>query len=183
MHGPATLADRTQAEPPLARTLRRAAAAGATDSVTLDYEGRFLRRRALTTDAGQPLRVDLPETVSLEDGDALETTRGALIAVRAAPEALVEITGDALTLARLAWHVGNRHTPARIEPGRLLIRADRVMEDMLARLGATTRRVLEPFTPERGAYGHGRTHGHHHGGPTDDPHADAGDHDHGHHHA
>jgi urease accessory protein len=153
------------------------------ETLTLDYEGRFLRRRRLVTDASRPLLVDLPETVSLDEGDALETTSGELILVRAAPEALVEVTADPLTLARLAWHVGNRHTPARIEHGRLLIRADRVMEDMLARLGATIRHVTAPFTPERGAYGHGRTHGHHHGGPTDDPHAHAEEHPHAHDHA
>jgi len=160
---------RTSLHPLLARTLRRGGGAGATDGVTLDYEGRFLRRRRLVTDAGRPLFVDLPETVSLEAGDGLETTGGTIIAVRAAPEALIEVTGDALTLARLAWHIGNRHTPAQIGAGRLLIRADAVMADMLARLGATTRAVTAPFTPERGAYGHGRTHGHHHGGATDDP--------------
>ena len=35
--------------------------------------------------------------------------------------------------------------------------------DMLTRIGATTRDVTEPFTPEGGAYGHGRTHSHDHG--------------------
>ena len=29
---------------------------------------------------------------------------------------------------------------------------------------------MAPFSPEGGAYGHGRTHGHHHGGAADDPH-------------
>jgi urease accessory protein len=41
---------------------------------------------------------------------------------------------------------------------------------MLSRLGATVRPVMAPFSPEGGAYGHGRTHGHHHGGAGDDPH-------------
>ncbi len=40
---------------------------------------------------------------------------------------------------------------------------------MLARLGARVRPVTEPFRPEGGAYGLGRTHAHHHGGPTDHP--------------
>ena len=40
---------------------------------------------------------------------------------------------------------------------------------MLARLGAAVRPVEAPFRPEGGAYGHGRTHGHHHGGAGDDP--------------
>ena len=39
-------------------------------------------------------------------------------------------------------------------------------EAMLRQLGAGVGRVVEPFTPEGGAYGHGRTmgHGHDHGG-------------------
>ena len=144
-----------------AREIRRGPAGPASDRVILDYEGRFLRRRTLVTEAGARLLVDLPETVSLDDGDAFLTETGIAIAVAAAPEPLLEITGP--DLARLAWHIGNRHAPARIEPARILIRDDGIIADMLARLGATVRPVREAFAPERGAYGTGRTHGHHHG--------------------
>ncbi len=165
-----------------AREIERRAAGPVTDRVVLDYEGRFLRRRTLTTVSGASLFIDLPETVSLDAGDAFVTTDGARIAVEAAAEPLMEITAPPPDLVRFAWHIGNRHTPAQIEAGRLLIRADHVMADMLARLGAATRAVREPFTPERGAYGTGRVHGHHHGGATDDPDAPAQDaRAHGHH--
>jgi urease accessory protein len=73
------------------------------------------------------------------------------------------------TLARLAWHIGNRHTPCQVEADRLLIQRDHVLEDMLTRLGAKITHIEEPFRPEIGAYGHGRTHGHSH---SHDPHAD-----------
>ena len=33
---------------------------------------------------------------------------------------------------------------------------------MLEGLGASVEHVTAPFTPEGGAYGHGRTHGHEH---------------------
>lgn len=165
-----------------AREIERRAAAPATDRVVLDYEGRFLRRRTLTTVSGASLFIDLPETVSLDAGDAFVTTDGARIAVEAAAEPLIEITAPPPELVRFAWHIGNRHTPAQIEADRLLIRADHVMADMLARLGAATRAVREPFTPERGAYGTGRVHGHHRGGATEDPDDHAhGRHAHGHH--
>ncbi|MGZ2258820.1 urease accessory protein UreE [Roseobacter sp. A03A-229] len=130
----------------------------ATDHVTLDYDARFLRRKMLTTDAGAQVLVDLPKTTSLTQGDVLETTEGQRIGVRAAPEPLLEITGQ--DLHRIAWHIGNRHTPCQIEDTRLLIQKDHVMADMLAQLGAHVHEVVEPFTPEGGAYGHGRTHGH-----------------------
>lgn len=150
--------------------IRRAAGEeGRADRVVLDYRDRFLRRKRLTTAGGAALLVDLPETVSLDDGDALVLADGRLVGVEAAPEPLVEVTAPPETLARLAWHIGNRHTPAEIGAGRLLVQRDRVIEDMLARLGATVRPVVAPFRPEGGAYGIGRTHGHHDGGPGDDP--------------
>jgi urease accessory protein len=153
-----------------AHTVRRAGAWDrAADAVTLDHEGRFLRRRLLTTDGGAALQVDLAETVSLADGDAFETADGRFIAVRAAAEPLAEVTAGRAELARLAWHIGNRHAPAEIGPERILIRRDHVIEAMLERLGATVRHVEAPFQPEGGAYGHGRTHGHHHGGAGDAP--------------
>jgi urease accessory protein len=152
-----------------AHAIRRAAGAEeAADRVVLDYRERFLRRKRLDTAGGAVLLVDLPETVSLDDGDAFVLEDGRLVVVRAAVEPLVEITAAPETLARLAWHIGNRHTPAEIGAGRILVQRDHVIEDMLARLGAEIRRIEAPFRPEGGAYGHGRTHGHHHGGAGDE---------------
>ncbi|MEY8839932.1 urease accessory protein UreE, partial [Cribrihabitans sp. XS_ASV171] len=128
--------------------------------VSLDYEGRFLRRKMLTLEDGRPLLVNLPKTTSLDHGGVLVLDDGAEIEIVAAPEALLEVTGP--DLVRLAWHIGNRHTPCQIGADRLLIQRDHVLHDMLTRLGATLREVTEPFTPEGGAYGHGRTHGHSH---------------------
>jgi urease accessory protein len=109
-------------------TLPRATAIGhahpGTDHVALDYEGRLLRRKRLVSAGGRAFLVDLPETVSLSDGDAFRLDDGTEVAVRAAPEPLIEVTGD---LPRLAWHIGNRHTPCRIEADRLLIRRDHVL--------------------------------------------------------
>lgn len=128
--------------------------------VHLDYEDRFLRRKRLQLEDGRSVLVDLPQTTSLGHGGVLVLENGDEITVVAAPEPLLEVTSDDLT--RVAWHVGNRHTPCQIEPGRLLIRRDHVIRDMLAKIGAHTREVTEPFTPEGGAYGHGRTHSHDH---------------------
>ena len=129
--------------------------------VCLDYEARFLRRKVLMLEDGRRLLVDLAQTTSLDHGGVLLTDAGEEIAVIAAPEPLLEITAEDLT--RVAWHIGNRHTPCQIENNRLLIRRDHVMADMLARIGAVTTEVTEAFTPEGGAYGHGRTHAHDHG--------------------
>lgn len=131
-----------------------------TDRVTLTYEDRFLRRRKLTTETGESFVVDLEQTTSLNHGDALRLDDARCIAIVAAAEPLTEVRGS--HLLRLAWHIGNRHMPCQIEADRLLIQRDHVIRDMLAKLGAELTDVIEPFTPEGGAYGHGRTHSHAH---------------------
>ena len=139
------------------------------DEVYLTYEDRFLRRKVLTLQSGASLLVDLPNTTSLDHGGVLVTQDGE-VTVLAAPEALFEVTGD--DLPRIAWHIGNRHTPCQIENTRLLIQQDHVMADMLSKIGANVRDVVEPFTPEGGAYGFGRTHGHSHGHQHEHVHED-----------
>ena len=68
---------------------------------------------------------------------------------------------DPNQLARLAWHLGNRHLPTEIRDQVLRIRPDHVIEDMLLGFGAELARVQAPFQPEGGAYsGHGHRHNH-----------------------
>lgn len=128
--------------------------------VVLDYEGRFLRRKVLQLEDGRALLVDLAQTTSLNHGGVLVLDNGDEIAVIAAVEPLLEVTAD--DLVRVAWHIGNRHTPCQIETTRLVIQRDHVIRDMLDKIGAQTRDITEAFTPEGGAYGHGRTHSHAH---------------------
>ncbi len=133
---------------------------GAFAQSVLTYDERFLRRKVIKTTQGKTLLVDLPHTTSLDHGDVFALADGRLIEIVAAQEALLQITGD---LVQLAWHIGNRHTPCQIEPDRLVIQHDPVIGHMLEHLGATVTKVSEPFTPEGGAYGHGRTLSHDHG--------------------
>ena len=147
---------------PISQTIAKAGTwTGPADPCALDYDARFLRRKVLTTDAGHAFLVDLPHTTSLNHGDAFELSDGRKVEVIAAPEPLYEVTGP--DLARLAWHIGNRHTPCQIGETSLLIQQDKVIGHMLEHLGATLTEVTQPFTPEGGAYGHGRTHSHEHG--------------------
>jgi len=132
----------------------------AADTVTLDYEARFLRRKRLVSDAGEPFLVELAETQSLSQGEGFRLDDGRIIAVMAAAEPLLAVRHG--NLARIAWHVGNRHTPCQIADDHILIREDKVLQAMLEKLGASVTQVTAPFTPEGGAYGHGRTHGHEH---------------------
>lgn len=134
---------------------------GIFDRCIMTYDERFLRRKVVTTAQNATVLVDLPHTTSLDHGDALELSDGRLIAILAADEALLSITGP--DLVRLAWHIGNRHTPCQVAADHLLIQADPVIGHMLEHLGATVTPVFTAFTPEGGAYGHGRTHAHEHG--------------------
>lgn len=133
-------------------------------SCALTYEERFLRRRKLTTDCGISFVVDLPKTTDLKHGDRLTLSDDKTVEIRARSEKLIAVSAD--NLLSLAWHIGNRHTPCQIEADRLLICHDHVIEHMIKRLGGNTRVVTEPFTPEGGAYGMGRTHSHDYGNNT-----------------
>ena len=87
----------------------------AADRVVLDYDDRHRRRMALTATSGLAFLLDLPAATSLRDGDALVLEDGRLVEVVAAPEPLLEIRcADPLHLARLAWHLGNRHVPVQV---------------------------------------------------------------------
>ncbi|MCV2868695.1 urease accessory protein UreE [Defluviimonas sp. WL0002] len=148
-------------EIPVAQTVdRQCKHGGLALTCTLDYAARFLRRKRLLTDCGLAFLVDLPQTTSLDGGDALVLSDGRHVAILAANEDLLEVCGN---LPRLAWHIGNRHTPCQVESDRLLIQHDPVIAHMLEHLGATVRPTRAAFTPEGGAYGHGRTHAHEHG--------------------
>lgn len=156
----------------------------ASHSVTLDREARYRRRIAMTTDRGQAFLLDLPEATYLANGDALELSDGVLVEVLAAPEDLLEVHAhDPAALARIAWHIGNRHTPAEITPDAIYIKPDHVLAEMVEGLGAHVHRVRRPFEPEGGAYGSKGPlqSGHHHGGHGH-AHGHALEHDHAHHH-
>lgn len=146
---------------PIAQTLHRKGEwTGPATLCELDYTERFLRRKRLTMATGEAFVVDLAQTTSLDDGDALELDSGVLVQITAGAEALYKVSGP--HLVRLAWHVGNRHTPCQINEDHLLIQADPVIGHMLEHLGAVVEPITAPFTPEGGAYGHGRTHSHEH---------------------
>lgn len=130
-----------------------------TDHVSLTYDARMLRRKRLVSDAGAAFVVDLAQTTSVAAGHVFVLDDGRQIGVLAADEALMRVTGD---LPRLAWHIGNRHAPCAIYPDHLVVQREKVMRAMLEQLGAQVTDFDGPFTPEGGAYGHGRTMGHDH---------------------
>ena len=129
--------------------------ATAVDQITLDAHDRHRRRVALTGEGGTMFLLDLPQATALRDGDGLVLDDGTMVRVVGRPELLIEIAAaNTHELARLAWHIGNRHVDLQIVGDRLRIRRDHVIEDMLRGLGAILRPIEAPFDPEHGAYDH-----------------------------
>ena len=62
---------------------------------------------------------------------------------------------DERALARIAWHLGNRHLAAEMGDRTIYIREDHVIADLVMGLGAAVRALERPFNPEGGAYGRG----------------------------
>jgi urease accessory protein len=124
-------------------------------SITLEHDERRLRRKMLSLGNGDDVLLDLAETTTLDHGARLQLEDGRRVRIVARDELLYEIRArDAGHLLRLAWHIGNRHTPAQLEPHRILIKRDHVLKTMLEGLGAIVTNVSEPFFAEHGAYHH-----------------------------
>ena len=158
------------------------------DSVILKPDERRLQTGNFNGVNGTHIAAMLPEAVFLRNGDALELDDGSIVDVVIEPEPLIEIRGNDLThLARIAWHLGDRHVPVQIFPNRLRMRPDNALEAMLKGLGARLTSIEAPFDAEGGAYAHHAHHGHDHDHAQHHHHDhDHCDHDHhhghGHHH-
>lgn len=145
------------------------------ETLTLDHEDRGRRRLALKGDAGLDVLLDLDKPTALKDGDAVRLEDGRLVLIRAAAQSLLEIRADnPLRLMRVAWHIGNRHTPAEITAEALYIENDHVLAEMVRGQGCAMAVVERPFQPERGAYDHDHA-------SCDHPSHDHASHDHGSH--
>lgn len=165
------------------------AADQATDTLTLPYELRIRGRLKATSDAGRDLGLFLDRGPVLRDGEGLRAEGGEVVRIRAADEPVVTARiAVGLPLARLAYHLGNRHVQLALgedhqaapdQRGYVRFPPDHVLEELATLLGATLEHHRAPFDPEPGAYqqlgGHGHSHSHSHGHDHE--------HDHGHSHA
>src|SRR5664279_5781350 len=129
--------------------------ADAADRVVLDAGDRNRRRIVLTGEKGTEFLLDFEKPVSLRDGDGLVLDDGSIVLVAGEQEQLIEISaGSALDAVRLAWHLGNRHTDVQIVAGKIRIRRDHVLEEMLRGLGAALTSLEAAFDPEPASPSH-----------------------------
>jgi urease accessory protein len=156
------------------------------DTLILPHAQRRAQRGFLFGVKGTCVELDFAEAVRLRTDDALLLDSGGVVEVVAEPEPLIEArAADLASLARLAWHLGDRHVPVQILERRLRLKRDPAIEALLQSLGAKVAVIDAPFEPEGGAYetaaaGHDHhDHDHHH---HDHGHGHDHHHDHGHHH-
>jgi urease accessory protein len=148
------------------------------DTVILPYAQRNAAQVSVTGVKGTAIDIDLHQPTRLRTDDLLELDDGTLVEVVAASEPLIEVrTTDVSVLARLAWHLGDRHVPVQLLPNRIRAQRDEAIEKLLTSLGAKVTRLEAPFEPEGGAYEAAPAHDHGHA------HHDHAHHDHGHDHA
>ncbi|PZP58548.1 MAG: urease accessory protein UreE [Azospira oryzae] len=131
-----------------------------TERLVLPFELRCRSRLRTRLETGEEAGLFLEPGTVLRGGDRLLGNDGRVVEVVAAPERLMEARGeDPAQLARLAYHLGNRHVAVEVGPQWLRFAADAVLEQMLVGLGARVTEVVAPFEPEGGAYRHGHGHG------------------------
>ncbi len=125
-------------------------------TLTLSFELRRKSRLRTRLDSGADVGIFLPHGTVLHEGDRLRTTDGLVVEVRAALETVSTARADdALTLARAAYHLGNRHIPLQLGPGWLRYPHDHVLDGMVRDLGLEVISEEVPFEPEAGAYSGG----------------------------
>lgn len=141
----------------------------ATDVLELRFDERERSRLRARLVGGEEIGIDLPVGTILVHGSRLALPPARIVAIEAARESLLRVSAaDGGALARIAYHVGNRHVPIEIGEDHLLILPDHVLKAMIEGLGGVVETVSERFHPESGAYGHSHVHHQHddagHGG-------------------
>lgn len=132
----------------------------ASATLTLPWEQRTRSRLRVALDNGFEAGLFLTRGAILRGGDLLAAEDGLVVRVRAADEPLSSVVcDDALKMARLCYHLGNRHAALEIRPGEIRYLRDPVLDALVQGLGLTVAHVAAPFEPEMGAYaGHGHAH-------------------------
>ena len=137
-------------------------------TLTLPFELRQKTRFKSKLDDGREVGLFLERGRTLQQGDLLIAEDDTVIQVRAADETVTQAEADSsLLIARLCFHLGNRHVPLQINETWLRYQCDHVLDQLVESLGGRIAHISAPFEPESGAYqqslhqpssSHGHTH-------------------------
>lgn len=132
------------------------------NTATLSIQQRVRSRQRIRLSNGEDALMEIERGLTLRDGDTLRTADGETIRIISADECVSRIiTSDCHLLARVCYHLGNRHVPLEIKPTWVSYLHDHVLDDMVIGLGTEVQVIHAPFEPEDGAYG-GQSHVHSH---------------------
>jgi len=131
--------------------------------LSLPIDQRVKSRLKVTLDDGREAGLFLPRGQILRGGDLLQSTDGLVIRVAAASETVSTVHSDSPhSLARICYHLGNRHVPLQISGTWVRYQHDHVLDSMVAGLGLSVKVEQAPFEPEAGAYQRTAHNDHHH---------------------
>ncbi len=142
---------------------------GSTDSLVLTSEERLSPHMVGCTTNGRQLRISLPRSTELLDGDVLAMDGEVAIVVAAAPEDVFVISPEShLAWGMVGFNLGNLHRPVRFTHTTILTPADPLVADLFHRLGIAFDHRLTPFVGQRSnlqinehSHGHHHAHSHH----------------------
>lgn len=127
--------------------------------VKLDFAMRSKSRLLVRLENGEQAALLVARGGLLRDGETVALADGRSVQIVAADERLLHArSADARSIARAAYHLGNRHVAMQLMEDGVRFLEDHVLWEMVAGLGLTVTAVLAPFEPEGGAYGHGHAH-------------------------
>lgn len=131
------------------------------ETLQLTLDERIKKRIKITLNDGEEALISLPRDLIIKENDYLSTEQGFIVKIQFAAETLSQVTcHDHYLLARLCYHLGNRHVPVEIQPSTLYYQHDHVLDDMINQLGGVVTTVEKAFYPEHGAYGGGKYFSH-----------------------
>lgn len=136
-------------------------------TLTLPLNQRIRARMRVTLDNGVDAGLFLDRGPILRHGDLIASDSGDVVEIKAAKESVSTVhCNDPLLLARVSYHLGNRHVPLQIDSNFVRYQHDHVLDELVCGLGLRVVVEQASFEPERGAYGgghrHGEQHYHHH---------------------
>jgi urease accessory protein len=120
------------------------------DSLILTSEERLSPHRVGYTKSGRKLRISLPRSTELADGDVLAIDGDVAIVVEAAPEDIFVISpATSLDWGMIGFNLGNLHRPVRFTDTAILTPADPFVADLCNQMGILFERQMIPFVGQR----------------------------------
>ncbi|WP_209124851.1 urease accessory protein UreE [Alkalihalobacillus sp. BA299] len=118
--------------------------------IEVDWEELNKRILRKETDKGREIAIRLAGDAHLHFGDIVYQNEGVVIAIRTKLEPAYVITPKSMNeMGKVAFELGNRHTPSLISDTEIVVRFDETLESIFLEAGVTyekkERRFEKPF--------------------------------------